>query len=635
MKRLETGERVRKRRGTLPAVLCGSLLAGALTACSLTPGASGQGSAAQTGSGVAADSAMDTVINICLVPEENMLDPALNTSKAGGTLLVQLYSGLAKWQRNADGVMEAVPDAAVELPEGVRNEDGTVTYTYTLRDGLKWTDGQAVLSGDFIYAWNRAASVELGAHYGYLFDVIDGYDAYTAVGGDGARLDPEAKLNLRAPDEKTLVVTLAEPVPGWEELLAFPAFFPVREDIVTQEGWMESTDGYVGNGAYRIAARPRDNVLQLVKDQSYAEAADVSVGQINCFFTEDAHEMLRGFQNGLWQMVDEVPGYRIRALRMQYPEVLYFRGSMGSTYLYWDANAEFLPAASEYAGDAHAEQEIRQALAMLPDRGHIVDNIAKGGEIPAYSIVAYGVTDADGSQFCGNGSESAYTGDFDTVAYQEGFDRAVGILKKYYEYDRETGIFTDFPTVTYLYGVEDRQLGMYLQDVMADAGITVKLQSAKEWDGSEESIVLRSGRQQADYDDPFCFLEQWVTAADGNVVHFGKEWDHYKRVYDLDLTGYGIPIAVVDGNWQETYDALIGEIRNCRVREQRYAMMHLAEDMLMETGYIMPLYFDTDSYMLAEDLEGVYSDPMGYKYFMHGTIKETDAPAEGVSDEKQ
>ena len=80
-------------------------------------------------------------IAVCIASEPDTIDPALNSAVDGATLLAHLFSGLAKWATTADGKLEIVPDAAKELVEGVMNEDGTVTYTYTLRDGLKWSDG--------------------------------------------------------------------------------------------------------------------------------------------------------------------------------------------------------------------------------------------------------------------------------------------------------------------------------------------------------------------------------------------------------------------------------------------------------------------------------------------------------------
>ena len=102
---------------------------------------------------------------VCVGSEPDTIDPALNSAVDGATYLVHLFSGLAKWKMDDSGKFEIVPDAAKELVEGVKNEDGTVTYTYTLRDGLKWSDGKDVTAADFEFAWNRAASAELGADY--------------------------------------------------------------------------------------------------------------------------------------------------------------------------------------------------------------------------------------------------------------------------------------------------------------------------------------------------------------------------------------------------------------------------------------------------------------------------------------
>ena len=66
---------------------------------------------------------------------------------------------------------------------------------------------------------------------------------------------------------------------------------------------------------------------------------------------------------------------------------------------------------------------------------------------------------------------------------------------------------------------------------------------------------------------------------------------------------------------------LISKIKSCTDSEARYAMMHIAEDLLMQTGCITPLYFYTDIYMIDDSVKGFYSNPLGYKYFMHCTIE--------------
>ena len=157
--------------------------------------------AASTDDSAAADTAAAgaSSISVCLASEPATIDPALNSAVDGASLLVHLFSGLAKWEDN-DGVLSLVADAATELPEGVENEDGTVTYTYTLRDGLKWSDGQDVTANDFVFAWNRAASDDLAADYGYMFEVVDGYDEVAEGSADS--------MNIKAVDDKTIEVHL-------------------------------------------------------------------------------------------------------------------------------------------------------------------------------------------------------------------------------------------------------------------------------------------------------------------------------------------------------------------------------------------------------------------------------------------
>ena len=113
----------------------------------------------------------------------------------------------------------------------------------------------------------------------------------------------------------------------------------------------------------------------------------------------------------------------------------------------------------------------------------------------------------------------------------------------------------------------------------------------------------------------------WTTASGNNDVQFGKGDHAAVAAYSLDLTPYGIDYKAENATWAETYDVLISNIKSCTDNEVRYEMMHLAEDMLMETGCIVPLYFYTDIYMLDSSVKGFYSNPLGYKYFMYCTIE--------------
>ena len=271
-------------------------------------------------------------ISVCLASEPDTIDPALNSSVDGATMTAHLFSGLAKWEQDASGKLILAPDAATELVEGVMNDDGTVTYTYTLRDGLSWSDGKPVTAGDFEFAWKRAASAELGADYGYMYEVVQGYGT-----------ENKDDLAVKALDEKTLEVTLANTGAYWNELLAFPAYFPVREDVVADEGWATDPSTYVCNGPYTITGWDHNSVITLTKNEHYVDADKVTMNEIKFYLSDDANNMLTNFENGSWQLIDDVPTNEIANLKVEYPTEFVVAGQIGTYYVCWNINEEILP----------------------------------------------------------------------------------------------------------------------------------------------------------------------------------------------------------------------------------------------------------------------------------------------------
>ena len=553
---------------------------------------------------------------VCLASEPDTLDPALNSAVDGATMVAHLFSGLAKWSQDAEGKLIIAADAASELVEGVANEDGTVTYTYTLRDGLTWSDGKAVTAGDFEFAWKRAASTELAADYGYMFEVVKGY--------------PD-ELAVTAIDDKTLEVTLNNAVAYWNELLAFPTYYPVREDVVGSEAWATSPETYVCNGPYTITSWEHNSVIVLEKNANYVDADTVTMPKLEFYLSDDSNNMLANYESGAWLMIDDVPTNEIANLKVEYPEEFVIAGQIGTYYVCWNVNENLLPESSTLTGvEAEAaEAEIRNAIALLYDRNYIVEEIGQAGQVPASSFVAMGMTNPDGTEFYKTaGGNEGYYGYYDVSvdALEDNFAAAVETLKKYYTYDEATGMFTDMPVLSYLYNTSDahKAIGEYLQSAMASVGIEMSLVN-QEWNTflntrkNGDYSVARNG-WLADYNDPICFLDMWVSASGNNDVQYGKGEHAELAMYDLDLSSYGIDYVVEDGTWAETYDVLISEIKACTDTETRYALMHLAEDMLMATGCIVPLYFYTDIYMIDDSIQGFFANPLGYKYFMNCTV---------------
>ena len=365
-------------------------------------------------------------INVCLASEPDTLDPALNSAVDGATMISHLFSGLAKWAQDGDKLV-IVPDCATELPEGVANADGTVTYTYTLKDGLKWSNGDALTAADFVNSWKRAASDELAADYGYMFEVVKGY------GTDN--------LAVEAVDDKTIKVTLANAVSYWNELLAFPTYFPVHSSAMADESWATKPETYICNGPYTIDAWTHDSVITLKKNDAYHAAADIKMNEINCYLSDDANNMLANFKKGDWLLIDDVPTNEIATLKKDFADEFVIAGQIGTYYVCWNINENILPKGSKLTGveAEKAQAEIRNAIALLFDRNYIVESVAQGGQLPASSFVAMGMTNPDGTEFYktanGGASANGYDGYYNVAkdAHEANVNKALEILGKYYD----------------------------------------------------------------------------------------------------------------------------------------------------------------------------------------------------------
>ena len=366
-------------------------------------------------------------INVCLASEPATLDPALNSAVDGATMLAHLFSGLAKWGQDENGKLVIVADIAEELVEPVANDDGTVTYTYKLKDA-KWSNGDAVTAVDFAESWKRAASEDLGADYGYMFEVVKGYGT-------------EEGIAVTAVDDKTLEVTLANPVAYWNELLAFPTYYPVHSSNRADDKgtWATAVETYICNGAYTMTDWQHNSLIVLEKNANYHDAANVTMNKINCYLSDNANTMLANFKKGDWQLIDDVPTDEIADLKKNSADEFKIVGQIGTYYVCWNINENLLPKSNLTGVELEvAQQEIRQAIGLLLNRNYIVEYVSQAGEIPASSFVAMGMTDADGSEFYKNAGDSdSYDGYYDVSedAQEANWTKAVEILSKYYNLD--------------------------------------------------------------------------------------------------------------------------------------------------------------------------------------------------------
>ena len=366
-------------------------------------------------------------IKVCLASEPQSIDPAANSAVDGATMLAHLFSGLAKWEYDDAGKLVVVADSAQELTKGVENADGTVTYTYVLKDNT-WSNGQKVTAQDFVYSWKRAASPEYDYHY--MFENVKGF------GED--KVDGLVPLAVEATDEKTLKVTLTSDVAYWNELLAFPVFFPVHQATVAKESWATAPDTYTSNGAYKMTKWDHNSVITLEKRADYFDAADVTMPTIHFYLSDDNSNMLTNFKTGEWQLIDSVPNDEIEKLKKDYPTEFVVAGQIGTYYVCFNINANLLPSQSTLKGveKEKAQAEIRKALSLLIDRNYVVEEIGKAGQVPASSFVAMGMQNPDGTEFYKTAGHSKdYLGYYDVSkdAFAKNCDEALKTLKKYYD----------------------------------------------------------------------------------------------------------------------------------------------------------------------------------------------------------
>ncbi len=460
-------------------------------------------------------------INICLASEPDTIDPAKNSSVDGATIILHTFAGLVGYNEKG----EFVADLATELPKP-KTVDGGVTYTFTIKDGAKWTNGDPVTAEDFIYAWNRAAFGEDGLEfdYGYLFEIVSGYD--------------KGALDLVASaDGKQLTVKLPVDVPYFFELCAFPTFMPVNKKAVEADkaGWATDPATYVCNGPYKVESWDHNSKIVLVKNPDYVGAADVKMEKITNYLSDDDTNILASFKSGAYDFIDSVPNDEIPNLKQSNPKEFFVTGQLGTYYVIFNNNTDLVPS-DKAKGLTKAEllaanEEIRNALSLLIDRNYIVEEIGQAGQLPASSFVAMGITNADGSQFyLTAGGEKAYAGYYNTAAdaYAQNCADAVEVLKKYFDYDEKAKKFTNFTKFDYLYntGTGHQAIGEYLQSCFAAYGIEMTLAN-QEWATfldtrkNGDYTVARNG-WLADYNDPINMLDMWVSYSGNNDAQLGK-----------------------------------------------------------------------------------------------------------------
>ena len=490
---------------------------------------------------------------VCVGPDPDTIDPALNSAVDGATLILHGFEGLYYLDRNGTPVNGQAESVDI-------SDDGTV-YTFHLRSGLKWSDGSPLTASDFVYSWNRAIDEDTAADYEYMFDVIVGYD-------DGV-------LDISAPDDLTLVVKLIARTPYFLELTAFPVYFPVNRATVEANGeaWAVNPATYIGNGSYRMIEWVPGSHMLYEKNPNYWNVGAIGPERIKFILMDDDNAKLAAYNSGTLSFIDRVPVDEIEALRNN--SDFYIEGQLGTYYVSF--NVEVYPL---------NDVRVREALTLAIDRDFITKNIGQAGQINAAGFVAEGISDAaPGSSFRAVGGNYY---DPSPAGYAANLERAKALIAE---------VFPDgnVPTMEYIYNTSTghQLIAEALQSMWAEIGVTVTIES-QEWAvflntrKNGEYQIARNGWLN-DYNDPIGMLDMWVTGGGNN-----------------------------DAQWSNTrYDSLIAQVKSSSDQAQRMRLMHEMEDILFEEWVLAPIYFYVDYFMLSDNINGFYTSPLGYKYFMY------------------
>ena len=569
-----------KKRKLLSLLLSGAMVAGLLAGCGNgTQNADSSPSAEETGS--TSGDAFELTVNIASEPQT--IDPALNSAVDGAIMISHMFEGLMRW--NDSGAETTGSDGTcnnAELGYGQAesydkdtNADGTVTYTFHLRDGIKWSDGKDVTAQDFVFSWQRLVTPETAADYNYMIDCV--VNANEIMAGEK---DP-SELAVSAPDDKTFVVTITSDLPYFTEICAFPATFPVREDIVSNDQWTYSPDTYISNGAYKMTSRVTNSEIVMEPNEYYYNVDSLGPQKITFKLMDDANAMLSGFNSGELDFIETMPTDEVAGLLASGD--LKIVDYIGTYYVCFQTQkAPF------------DNPLVREAFTLAVDRTYIVQQITQTGQVEAGGFVPAGVYDAEGAtgdDFRTVGGDYYKPTDAD---YEANCERARELLAEAGYPDGK-----DFPVVTYLYNTDDshKAVAEALQNMWQTVlGVTVQLDN-QEWatflqtrkDG--DYSIARNG-WIADYNDPMSFLDMWLTGGGNNDAQYANP----------------------------EYDNLIQQAKAATDPAERMSLMHQAEDLIIGQDYALcPLYFYTQKYMLADGIQGMYYTPLGYFFFDHCT----------------
>ena len=505
------------------------------------------------------------IVNLSVEPKT--IDPSLNAQIYGVIYISHMFEGLTVRDKNN----QIVPGVAESWDI---SSDGKV-YTFFLRTNSTWSDGKPVVAEDFVYSWRRQVDPKVASEYSYQHEPVKNAMAITR-----GELPVDA-LGVKAVDEHTLVVELEAPTAYFLEVIAFPTFAPLREDIIEKYGdsWTLSPETYIGNGPYVMAERNIDENIIIVKNDNYWNADEIVAKKITFMFMQNGTAAVAGIKDGSLHMAYEPPQQDIPSLL---EEGLIQIKPLIATY-YYPINVT-----NEYLKDPR----VRHALSLAIDRNYIVEQVTKGGQKPAGGWVPYAVNDLNGD-FRINGGDLY---DISKDGYSQNVEKAKQHLAEAGYPNGEGFTVIEFKTdpgnhVEIFEAVQQ----MWKEHLNIDSTITQIDNALLGQTLLEKKFMIGRLYWSADYSDPMSMMSLFTS-------------------YNTQNNG---------GYSNQRYDELIGKAMSTDDNAVRMEAMHEAERILIEEDMgAIPIYFFTEPLLVTPKLKDVVYNPLGFHKFFYAYLEE-------------
>ncbi len=511
-------------------------------------------------------------VTVQIGPNPETLDPALNSAVDGGNMLITLFETLLI----IDEDNKVQPGQA----EKYEISDDGLTWTFTMRDGLKWSDGTELNAKDFEYTFKRIADTNVAAPYAEtVIGMIEGYkDAIDSK-------NPE-KLNVKASDDgKTLTIKLAYPCSYFDKIVAFGTMSPVQKATIEANGdaWATKPETYVCNGPYTITEWTPSEKIVCKKNENYKGGWDskkIVTDKLTFLLLEDSSASYAAYTGGTAQLIKDVPTEEIPTLKKDKKDEFNVDTILGTYYLSMNLNkAPF------------NNKNVRKALSLAIDRDYVANTVMQGTYTPAYNYVGPSIIDSEG-MFFDNAKKENGGKTYISEDYKANLEEAKKALA-------EAGFPNGegFPTITY--STNDagyhKALAEYLQQAYKELGITMNIDIV---DWSSFTPQRRAG--------------EYEMARNGWVMDYNDASNMIELFYSTNGNN--------DGKYNNpAFDAAIDKSKVADAKEH-FAALHEAEKIVMDDYGFIPVAYYNDFWLQSTSLKGTWHSPYGYWYLQYAYI---------------